>query len=350
MTVRTAAPDWPGWPGTIPAPRVWVLADPRAGTAAQSLGVAERLGPHRVVPLSWSALASLPIPWPSLAGLDEGTRSLLRRTALEGCGIPLDGSVIPRLAPAWPGLVVTAGRRSVPVSRWLRRRGARTVHLMRPGLAADDFDLLVVGHHDRPRPAPNLLDIVGAAHRLSPARLAAARASRPDLAAIPSPRVALLVGGGLKGRGMPPADAARLVPRSLERFPGATILATTSRRTGTAATAALAEALAPVPHRLHRWGDAGENPYAAFLALADAIVVTGDSVSMLSEACATGAPVLVATREDGRHRRLVDDLAGDGRVRPLEDARPATPHAPLDEAGRVAVAVRARFPEVFAGP
>jgi hypothetical protein len=46
---------------------------------------------------------------------------------------------------------------------------------------------------------------------------------------------------------------------------------------------------------LHRWraGDP-DNPYAAFLALADRVVVTEDSVAMLAEACRTGAPVTVA--------------------------------------------------------
>jgi len=41
----------------------------------------------------------------------------------------------------------------------------------------------------------------------------------------------------------------------------------------------------------HRWSAAGDSPYAAFLALAERIVVTGDSASMLAEATALGKPV-----------------------------------------------------------
>ena len=53
---------------------VWVLADPRAGTAAQALGVAERLGiPFRAVPLEWSAAAKLPLPWPRLRQTAPGS-------------------------------------------------------------------------------------------------------------------------------------------------------------------------------------------------------------------------------------------------------------------------------------
>ena len=336
-------------PGPADAPpRVWVLVDPRAGTAAQALGIAERLGvPFLTVPLAWGPLARLPIPWPSLLGLAAGARDAIRRTALAPAFARVPPGWKPRIVGDWPALVLTAGRRSAPASRWLRRRGARTVHCMRPGVAAEDFDLLVIGRHDRPRPAPNLVEILGATHRLSPARLAAARGERPDLAALPSPRVALLVGGGLKGRGMPPEDAARLVPRTLARFPGATLLVTTSRRTGAAATRGVAAALAGHPHELFRWGDAGPNPYAAFLAHADAVVVTGDSVSMLSEACATAAPVLVATREAGRHSALADDLRDAGLLWPIGDAGRARPHPPLDESGRVAALIRDRFPGAF---
>src|SRR3954454_16331041 len=131
----------------------WVLADPRAGTAPQPLGIAERLAtPHRVVALEWGPAARLPWPWPTLAGL-----------------------AAPALAPPWPRLVLSAGRRAAPVARWLGQRGARLVHCMRPGFGAGDFDLLVVGAHDAPAPAPNLMEILGACHRLSPPRLAAAR-------------------------------------------------------------------------------------------------------------------------------------------------------------------------------
>src|SRR6478609_10493221 len=109
-------------------PPVWVLADPRAGTAAQPLGIAERLGvPFRTVPLAWGRLARLPWPWPGLAGLAPAARAGIR--------------------PPWPRLVLSAGRRSAPVALWLGRHGARTVHCMRPGFGAGRFDLLVLGRH-----------------------------------------------------------------------------------------------------------------------------------------------------------------------------------------------------------
>ncbi|ONG59007.1 hypothetical protein BKE38_00790 [Pseudoroseomonas deserti] len=302
--------------------RLWVLADPRAGTAAQALGIAERLDrPFRTIPLEWGRLAGLPWPWPTRAGLTAAAQA--------------------RLAAPWPELVISAGRRSVPVARWLGRRGARLVHCMRPGTGAADFSLLVLGRHDAPKPAGNVFPILGACHRVSPAALARARAEWPALGALPGPRVALLLGGAVRGQGLDPALAATLAAQAAGF--GGSVMATTSRRSGAGATAAVAAALQGVPQRLHGWGADGPNPYMGFLAWADAIVVTGDSVSMLSEALATRAALFIAKTTDApRHRRLWQSLFDSGQARPFGAAAALFDRAPLDEAARVAAEIRAR--------
>lgn len=302
--------------------RVWVLADPRPGTAAQALGIAERLGePFRTIDLAWGRLARLPLPFGTLAGLDAAARA--------------------SFVPPWPALAISAGRRSGPLALWLGGRGVRTVHAMRAA-GARRFDLNVVGRHDAPAPAPNLLTILGAAHRLSPKRLAEARAAFAGLAALPSPRVALLVGGPVRAEGMAPASAATLGAR-VTGFAGS-VLATASRRTGAAATEALAAAVSGVPHRLHRWGAAGPNPFLGFLAWADAVVVTGDSVSMISESLVTAAPVFIAPigGEGRRHLALHRSLYDTGQARPLEAAPAPFLRAPLDEVGRIVAEIRSR--------
>lgn len=301
---------------------VWVLADPRAGTAAQALGIAERLGePFRRLDLDWAPLARLPLPFPSLAGLAPAARAAF--------------------APPWPVLAISAGRRAAPVARWLARRGVRTVHCMR-AWPASGIDLLVIGRHDSPPEAPDILPILGAAHRLAPVGLAAARGEWSGLEALPSPRIALLVGGKVRGEGMDPAAAASLGAR-VAGFAGS-VLATASRRTGSAATEALAQALGGVPHRLHRWGGQGENPLLGFMAWADALVVTGDSVSMLSEALVTAAPIFIAPMGDegSRHLALHESLYAAGQARPLSAAPAPFARAPLDETARIAAAIHAR--------
>jgi len=310
---------------------VWVLADPRAGTAAQAMGIAERLGvAFETKALAWGPLARVPWPWPTLAGLTPAARAGLAPGARGG------------VSPPWPGLVISAGRRSAPVARWLGRRGARLVHCMRPGAGAGEFGLLVLGRHDGVGKGANRLAILGACHRMSPARLASARAEWAGLAALPSPRVALLVGGRVRAEGMDPGVAAGIAGAAAAF--GGSVLATTSRRTGAEATAAVRAALAGVPHRMFAWGEPSANPYAGFLAWADAVVVTGDSVSMISEGLATAAPVFIA--DPGglgpRHLRLARSLVQAGQARVL-GARPGLfARVPLDEVGRVVAAIRER--------
>lgn len=80
------------------------------------------------------------------------------------------------------------------------------------------------------------------------------------------------------------------------------------------------------------------------LAWADAVVVTGDSVSMLSEALATAAPVFIA--DPGglgpRHRRLHDSLLAAGQARMLADAPAPFSRDALDETGRIAAEIARR--------
>ncbi len=308
------------------SPAIWVLADPRAGTAAQALGIAERLGePFRTLPLAWSPMARLPFPFATLAGLTAESRA--------------------GFVPPWPRLAISAGRRSGPVALWLGQRGVRTVHCMRCAGAAG-LDLNVIGRHDLPAArltgAPNVFPILGAAHRISPARLAAARAEWAALADLPSPRVALLVGGPVRSEGLDPGVARALGAR-VAGFAGS-VLATASRRTGGPATEALAASLSAVPHRLHRWGSEGPNPLLGFMAWAEVLVVTGDSVSMLSEALLTPAPIFIAPLggEGRRHLALHDSLYAAGQARPLSAAPAPFARGPLDETARIAAEVRRR--------
>ena len=337
---------------TRAAERVWVLDDPRAGTSAQAIGIAERLGvPFRRIPLSWNWMAH--------------PAALARRGSLRGLAVPARGddaqampwsvqSTIVAARSAAPRLVISAGSRSAAVGLWLKARfGCRLVHCMRPGLAGvmrtRAFDLLVIPEHDRPRKGDNMVPVLGAPHRLSPLLLRqAAVAWEERLDHLPRPRVMLAVGGGLS-----PA-AAHTLGRDVARMAierGGAVLATTSRRTGAEATEALGAGLGRALHLLYRWGEPGENPYRGFLAVADAVVVTADSVSMLSEACAGTAPVFAALpRLAGfRHRRFLSALERRGHVRPLGEDLSPWPHTPLDEAGRVAQEIIRRFPQELSG-
>ena len=339
--------------------RVWVLDDPRVGTANQAIGIAERLGvPFRRVPLMWNPwtahLAGL-VPGGSLAGLRQPSRRIAAELARSAAGIslPTTRSLFRKEGPVRPDLVISAGRRSGAVALWMKSQfGCRIVHCMSPGLGGlwrhGQFDMLVIPEHDRPAPAANVFPVLGAPHRVAPMALAQARAAWQErLAHLPRPRVALLVGGPVRGTEMQPAMAHAL-GRQVSRLAaarGGAVLATTSRRTGREATEALSTGLSQALHLLYRWGEPEENPYHGFLGCADAIVITADSISMISEACASSAAVYIASPElaGPRHARFAEALCAAGHARMLGNSIARWPRPPLDEAGRVAEEIRRRF-------
>lgn len=317
---------------------IWVLDDPRTWTAVQAIGIAERLGlPFRRIPLAWNWKAHVAglVPHGSLMGVSA-------ELGLE----PGRGEA--------PELVISAGRRSAPVALWLKSHyGCRLVHCMSPGLSGllnrDAFNLLVIPTHDNPHPAANVMPVLGAPHRVSPLVLTQAEmAWRERLGHLPHPRVALMVGGKVRSAEGMPAAMAHQLGRDVALLAigmGGSVMATTSRRTGAAAAEALAEGLGPAMHVLYHWGEPDENPYMGYLATADAIVVTADSVAMISEACATEAPVYVACQElaGPRHHIMIESFVQAGQVRPFAQTLSTWPRAPLDEAGRVADEIRRRF-------
>lgn len=319
-------------------PPIWVLADDRAGNVGQCLGVAEALGlPFAVKPIRYTPLGRLPnaLRGATLLGVTRDTRA--------------------GLAGPWPRLVIAAGRRTAPVARWIKHRsGAALVQVMDPGPGGrDEFDRIFVPNHDGAVPAGgNVRRITGAPHRVTPAKLAeAAELWRPRFAALPRPWLGLIVGGATRRRPFTPAMAAALGAQAaaLAARAGGSVLVTTSRRTGVEAEAALLAAI-PQPRFVHAWGNPGDNPYFGFLALADALVVTGDSVSMACEACAAPAPVYLYAPEGwaaAKHARLHDELYRLGLARPLAGATDLSQwsHPPLNAAEAIADEIRALLSE-----
>jgi len=312
---------------------IWVLVDDRAGNRSQALGVAEALGlPFQVKELAYGGLAAVPnVLMPaSFLGLTQESRQ--------------------RLTAPWPRMVIAAGRRTAAVARRIRQLSghtARLVQIMHPGGHTGDFDLIAVPRHDAPVAAPNILRITGSPHGLTPAALAEARAQwEPRLAHLPQPRLALLVGGTTRRRRFTPemaAELGRLASGMAEATSGSLMVAT-SRRTGDAAEALVSALQAPA--EVYQWGQGDENPYRGFLASADGIIVTGESMSMCSEACAETGPVYIYAPEaliTAKHRRFHETLYEDGYARPLDGTFEAWSHPALNAAAEVVQAIRERL-------
>jgi uncharacterized protein len=127
---------------------------------------------------------------------------------------------------------------------------------------------------------------------------------------------------------------------------GCSFMVTPSRRTHRRLLRAVETATAGAPRTL--WDGTGENPYPSYLAHADALIVTADSVNMCGEACATGRPVYVFTPTGGspKFARFHAGLTAAGATRPLPEHFSALPnwtYPPLDSAAMIADEIRARW-------
>ena len=277
-----------------PAPVVWVLMGHKTGDNEQVLALAEALGwpfeSKRFTYARWEVIPNLAMR-ATLAGVAK------RRSS--------------PLAPPWPDLVITAGRRNEPIALWIRKAAAadgrrvRLVHLGRPWNRLDRFDLIVTTpqyslpaaseYPAQPDAAPSRHRRRGCAKRR--------RNGRERFAHLPRPRVAVLIGGSIAPYSYDEASAERLAKQaSVARRRRRRIAADLDQRPHPAAhdrrpVRSSRRALLCLP--LAR--DAGENPYFGMLALADAFVVTADSMSMLTEACATGKPVHIFDLGEGEH-------------------------------------------------
>lgn len=305
---------------------IWVLADDRPGNVSQALGVAEALGlPFTVKTIRYNAWGKL----------HNALRAASRR------GLELWSRKAIETKPP-PDLVIAAGRRTAPLARWLKRRyGSRLVQMMDPGWPGRErFDLIAVPAHDSLPDASNVIRTLGACHRATPELLAVEAARwRDRLPDLPRPWTLVAVGGSTASRTFGPDDARAL----LAGLSGA-LLVVTSRRTGVEAEAALA-AILPENSWLHCWKAGEDSPYLALLALADQVVVTGDSMSMCCEACANGGPVFIFAPDhltEPKHGLLHKALYQGGYARPLGADLAAWRHEPLNASKEVAEEVRRR--------
>lgn len=311
--------------------RIWAVGDERAGVANQVLGLAEAVGGEITF-----IRARLKAPYHRLPA-----------TVLQAAGQLGLGTVeaVPALAPPWPDLLIAAGRPALAASLFLRRSAPKTfrVQLQAPRIRAEAFDLVVAPFHDA-LAGENVFSILGATHRVSAARLEEARERwRARLAGLPSPRVAVLIGGASRAYRLP-ADRLLEIARELRALAnaGASLMVTASRRTGPRGVAILRESLG---QDAFLWDGGGDNPLLGMLAHAEHVLVTEDSTNMIAEAASTGAPVQLIALEGGttKFRRFHEELLARGIARPFRGQLESWSYRPLHETERAADEIRRRL-------
>lgn len=308
----------------------WGVTDGSAGMVTQVRGVAEALGCGTVQiktcrkrwPWSW---------WPT--GATSGVLA----------GLTADSDL---LHAPWPDVLISCGRRSVGLALAIRKASqGKTwcVHIQDPKINPARLDQVIAPEHDDLR-GDNVIKTRGALHYLTHDALAqAGRQYEQQFAAIARPWVALMIGGSTRRYTLDESVMQHIIMQ-LEQViaTGHSVLITPSRRTGEAQIEQL---------RTHFAGNdrafvadlAKDNPYLGFLGVADVLMVTEDSVSMLSEAAFTAKPLYILTlpgHKATKAKAFTQWLKAQGIARVFEGHIDTWQYAAFNDMDKIVTAIR----------
>lgn len=314
---------------------VWGVTDGSAGTVAQVKALAAVLG---YTPVMKTVQVKKPYVW-------------LPNTAYDGiCKKILPRAIDPHdsLSAPWPDVIISCGRRGALAALAIKQMAEkiRLVHIHDPQMSARHFDAIIAMQHDK-IVAPNVIKTRFALHNITPGILAEAKEKfTKRFSGHAKPYVAVLLGGSTNKYKLTKTRMADIIA-ALQRLAGSvpgSLLVTASRRTGYDNLQAL---LAVFPRmrdsKVYVYDGVGDNPYLGMLALAEYIVVSNDSVNMMSEAVATGKPVYILRlpgHQDTKPARFAEMLITEGFARVLEGRLEMWNYPASDEMKKISEAVR----------
>ncbi len=246
-------------------------------------------------------------------------------------------------APPWPDLVISCGASMIPFALAIRKASAhatKLIHLLNPHLPHRYFDVIIAPEHDRVS-GVNVINTFGAIHDLTDEKLKqACDEFKPIFSAYPGPYLSIFIGGSTKKYTLTTARIAEFADTliALAQHYKGTVLISASRRTGVEHINYLQQRFNAIKN-IYFYAFHGANPYNALLALADTIMVTEDSISMISETLFTGKPVyllkLPAYPQNKKHQRFIQAAIQRTYVRYFTGNLEHWSYPRLDEATRI---------------
>ena len=317
----------------IEKPPCWILSDGTSGMEVQCIALAEALGfqydKKHIKPYWLNRI------FPSLAKLP---------------GIPLATNFKQVTSQSSPNILITCGRRHAGASIALKRlsKGTTyTIHIQDPKINPKHFDLLIIPEHDRPR-APNIILSNGSLTRITQAILdREAQLIKQEVTSLIGKKVAVNIGGDTKDNKVDGETIQKLI-LSLNQFSAnyeCSLMITTTNRTSEALKKALTS-LTENPNII-LWTGGSRNPYLGFLGVADAIIVTSDSINMISEACSTGKPVNIFPlgKNSKKRGKFIGSLEKMGLVKYFNGEYRSWGYEPLNETARIANLINIKLKE-----
>jgi mitochondrial fission protein ELM1 len=321
---------------------IWILSDNRPGTVSQAIGLAKEIGfEYKIIDLEYSIFASLPN---FILSSSPFRLSIFNRQEFQN-------------SRHLPRLIISAGRRCAPIALFLKKLSqnqTKIIQIMHPNLSFKKFDLVILPKHDgyKEDRFNNLVTTIGALNKINQNDILSEREKFANyFANIEKTKIALMLGGSSNKTQFTAESAINLakIMSKIAKNMDATLLVLSSRRTDEE----LLEALKSNLNCDFKFFDYAkikdENPYLAIVGYADFFVITGDSVSMISECCSVGKSVYIFDEKNistKKHRRFHHNLFDENYAKKLtRNLKKLTEFSPkiLQETKRIAAIIRADF-------
>ncbi|MFN5382128.1 MAG: ELM1/GtrOC1 family putative glycosyltransferase [Alphaproteobacteria bacterium] len=298
--------------------KILVLVDDRIGSSKQAIAVADMLSiPYKKMKIEYTFWSKTP----NIFGFHGAT---------------ITASSKAKLLSANPDIIIAAGRRLARIAVWIKERkpNIKSVHILKPGIDLNKFDLLLLPKHDKKRSMVNhrkkIIFVDGAvANALRPLDLVYQKYWEDALKNMPKPLISVFIGGQTKG-GVFMEHHARDLAKKVVSFAtktGGSLIVSNSRRTGHRLTQLIFDIIkkSGVNTILHDVEDDEINPYDAALRKSDYIIITGDSISMTAESIQAGKPVFIYAPSGAlakKHQRFVSSVIKDKQAQVFDGTLP----------------------------
>jgi mitochondrial fission protein ELM1 len=321
-----------------------VIIDHKIGNANQAIAVAKSIGANfQIKHLVYNFLSTLPnrFKFNSLLGIDLKASSSIE--------------------PEYPDIIISSGRKTALVSKYIKTKSPKTftIHLMNPDLSFNDFNLVCLPLHDlaeNHKSYQNIIYTIGAPSYLDKAKMQEEQIKLKNKLQNPNgPFISVMLGGKTKNGDYSFEEVEWLINKAsiLANQISATLLITTSRRTNQNISSMI-EKLIKAPYYFYNWNkeNSKDNPYLAYLSLSDYFIVTGDSVSICSEALATGKPVYIYRKDEilyKKHIKFLDYLIKLGYTKILNNETNSLEkwnYPPLQEAEKICKVIKEKLNDI----
>jgi len=267
---------------------IWLLLDDRPGNCSQVLGIGKAIGlKNTSKKFNYNKLSKFP-------------NFFLQRTIKH-----ININDRKQFKSPWPKLIIGCGRKSAPIGRWIKKEShnySKYIQIMWPAYPYKDLDLIFAPSHDNINNKKNVINIQTSPNIIDKKLLSESKIKwRTEFNQLNLPRITLVIGGDTKLHKLNANHIKELFIEIKEVMNDkGSLLITTSRRTSKEAYEAIKNEIRKLKIQSVFWDPKhrNPNPYYGYLSYADIVIVTGDSVSICSEVCATGKPLLIYAPND----------------------------------------------------